>query len=85
MTPQDQKTAQYVSEQAGITTVSQWQKSMNKEVDGVFEEGWNQPVQARPLLHPHEVRAQPANEMYVFARWPRQRREGRTAALLQVH
>ncbi|MGD0798635.1 MAG: type IV secretory system conjugative DNA transfer family protein [Acidobacteriaceae bacterium] len=68
MTPQDQKTASYVSEQIGITTVSQWQKSVNFDQQNGVKPGWTRPPSARPLEHPHEVRACSEDRMYVFVR-----------------
>jgi type IV secretion system protein VirD4 len=67
MGAQDEQTAEFISKQCGIATVSQWQKSMGKEVEGVFEEGWSRPTVSRPLVHPHEARACPKDRMYLFA------------------
>jgi len=68
MTPQDAKTANYISDQIGVTQVAGWQKSVNFTRDEDVQEGWSRPASARPLMHPHEVRALPEDRMFVFVR-----------------
>jgi type IV secretion system protein VirD4 len=68
MTPQDEKTARYVSDQLGVMQVSGWQKSVSFDRTGNISEGWSRPPSSRPLQHPHEVRALPDTHMYVFVR-----------------
>jgi len=69
MTPQDEKTAKYVSEQAGITSVFSY--SHNVSIDRRTKEpqaGHGTSVVTRPLIHPHEARELPQDKMYVWVR-----------------
>jgi type IV secretion system protein VirD4 len=68
MTPQDEKTALFVSQQLGITQVSGWQKSVSFDQAERMGEGWSRPPMSRPLMHPDEVRALPESHMFVFVR-----------------
>ena len=69
MTPQDQKTAAYVSEQLGVVSVSQWQKSLSTDNQtGKPVAAWGHQPHLRPLMHPHEVRAMPEGDMLVWVR-----------------